>query len=133
MKNIMVDMSATIIHHGHVRILKKASQLGKVIVALTSDIEIQKKKGYKAELTFQQRKEILESIKYVYKVIESPWLIDNDFLVKNKIDYLVHGSDNSNLVSPKKVIIFNRTKNISSSILRGKVLKAIYDIYLNKG
>ena len=129
----MVDMSATIIHHGHVRILKKASQLGKVIVALTSDIEIQKKKGYKAELTFQQRKEILESIKYVYKVIESPWLIDNDFLVKNKIDYLVHGSDNSNLVSPKKVIIFNRTKNISSSILRGKVLKAIYDIYLNKG
>jgi glycerol-3-phosphate cytidylyltransferase len=133
MKNIMVDMSATIIHHGHVRLLKKASLLGKVIVALTSDSEIKKKKGYKPELTFQQRKEILESIKYVFKVIESPWLIDDDFLVKNNIDYLVHGNDNSNLVSQKKVIIFNRTKNISSSILRGKVLRVVYDTYLNKG
>ncbi len=32
-KNILVDLSATIIHHGHIRLLKKASKLGKVIVA----------------------------------------------------------------------------------------------------
>ena len=35
-------MSATL-HHGHIRILKKASELGTVVVALTSDKEIIKK------------------------------------------------------------------------------------------
>ena len=40
MKRILVDMSATLIHHGHTRLLAKASKLGKVIVALTSDSEI---------------------------------------------------------------------------------------------
>ena len=35
---IMVDMSATLMHHGHIRLLKKAAELGDV-VALTSDAE----------------------------------------------------------------------------------------------
>ena len=39
-KRVLVDMSATLIHHGHIRLLKKASKLGNVIVALTSDNEI---------------------------------------------------------------------------------------------
>ena len=42
MKNILVDMSATLLHHGHIRLLKKASKFGKVIVALTTDKEIKK-------------------------------------------------------------------------------------------
>ena len=36
-KRILVDMSATILHHGHIRLLKKASKLGVVVVALTRD------------------------------------------------------------------------------------------------
>lgn len=43
-KRILVDMSATIIHHGHINILEKASKLGDVIIALTTDKEILKKK-----------------------------------------------------------------------------------------
>ena len=57
-KRIMVDMSATIIHHGHIRLLKKASRYGDVIVGLTTDKEIFNKKGYKPELSFEHRKEI---------------------------------------------------------------------------
>ena len=34
---VMVDMSATLIHHGHIRLLKKAAEIGEVVVALTSD------------------------------------------------------------------------------------------------
>ena len=37
-------MSATLIHHGHIRLLKKASEFGSVIVALTTDEEIKIKK-----------------------------------------------------------------------------------------
>jgi len=72
-------MSFTIPHHGHIRLIKKANKLGNVIVALTSDSEIKKKKGYKPELDFSQRKEI-ESNKYVTKVIKSPWLINDKFI-----------------------------------------------------
>ena len=41
-KRIMVDMSATLIHHGHIRLLKAAKELGDVVVALTTDDEIRK-------------------------------------------------------------------------------------------
>ena len=124
-KNILVDLSATLLHHGHVRLLKKASKYGNVIVALTSDEEIKKNKGYTPELNFSQRREILMSIKYVSKVIKSKWLIKEDFLKKNKIHYLVHGNDNSNMVKKKKLIIFKRTQGISSTILRRRSKKII--------
>ena len=124
-KRIMVDMSATLIHHGHIRLLKRASSYGNVIVALTTDEEILLKKGYQPELSFDFRREILLSIKYVNEVIPSPWLIDEDFLDLNRIDFLIHGSDNSNPISKKRLIIFERTEGISSSILRERVRQII--------
>jgi glycerol-3-phosphate cytidylyltransferase len=130
MKNILVDMSATLIHHGHIRLLKKASKFGKVIVALTTDQGIRKSKGYIPELNFNQRKEILLSIKYVSKVIKSDWLIDKNFLKMNKIHYLVHGNDCANPVPIKKKIIFKRTQGISSNEIRNKILKNFFIKFL---
>ena len=40
MRRILVDMSATLIHHGHIRLLKKAKGFGYVIVGLCTDDEI---------------------------------------------------------------------------------------------
>jgi|TARA_B100001540_G_C15816273_1_gene647666 glycerol-3-phosphate cytidylyltransferase len=124
-KKILVDMSATLLHHGHIRILKKASKLGKVIVALTKDKEIKKYKKYRPELSFKHRKEILLSIKYVSRVIPSNFLIDDKYLKKNNIDFLIHGHDNKNIVKKSKLLIFSRTKNISSTILRKKSAKCL--------
>ena len=117
-KNILLDMSATLLHHGHVRLIKKASKFGNVIIALTKDKEIKKHKGYLPEIKFRFRKEILQSIKYVSKVIPCNFFISNDFLKKHKIDYLIHGSDNLNSLPKEKIKLFNRTKNISSTIIR---------------
>lgn len=128
MKNILVDMSATIIHHGHIRLLKKASQLGIVTIALTIDEEILKYKGYYPELKFQERKEILESIKYVDKVIPSPWKLDLGFFKNTGADFLIHGNDNKNDIPKKYLKIYKRTEGVSSSIIRDKVIKA----FLNK-
>ena len=64
-KLILVDMSATLIHHGHIRLIKNASELGEVLIALTSDEEIKKNKGYTPELNFEERKEILLAISFV--------------------------------------------------------------------
>ena len=124
-KRILVDMSATLIHHGHIRLLKKAKSYGKVIIALTTDEEIIKRKGYIPELNFSQRSEILLSIRYVEEVIPSKWLIDDNFLELHNIDLLVHGDDNSNQISKDKLLILPRTKDISSTKLRVRASKII--------
>ena len=124
-KKILVDMSATLIHHGHIRLLKEASKRGDVIVALTSDEEIIKHKGYEPELQYEHRKEILKSIKYVKEVIKSPWHINNEFLKKSGAEYLLHGSDNSNDIDKDKLIIIKRTEGISSSLIRTRVTRTI--------
>lgn len=131
-KRIMVDMSATLIHHGHVRLLKKASELGSVVVALTTDEEVEKKKGYKPELSFEERKEILEGFRSVDEVVPSPWLIDDAFLVEHNIDLLVHGDDNSNIIPPEKLVIFPRTEGVSSSDLRRRVLDSLIAINIHQ-
>lgn len=121
-------MSATLIHHGHVRILQKAKEHGYVIVALTTDDEIISKKGYVPELTYEQRKEVLESIRYVDEVVPSKWLLDEAYLDQHKVDLLVHGHDNSNQVNEKRLLILPRTNGISSTLLRSRVLDALSSI-----
>ncbi len=121
-------MSATLIHHGHIRLLKKASEYGKVIVGLTTDDEIVSKKGYQPELDFEYRKEILESIKYVDEVVPVPWLLDEEVLAQYNIDFLVHGFDDSNLIPERKLKIFPRTEGISSTDIRQNALKSITQI-----
>lgn len=127
MKRIMVDMSATLIHHGHVRLLKQAKAYGNVVVALTTDEEIEKKKGYVPEIAFENRKEILEALRYVDEVVPSPWMIDQSYLDQHRIDLLIHGDDNSNLIDQSKLLIFPRTVDISSTLLRQRAKKIIED------
>lgn len=115
-------MSATIIHHGHIRLINKASKIGRVIIALTRDKEIKKFKGYMPEIKFSHRKEILINIMNVFKVIPCNFYITENFLKKHKIDFLAHGNDNKNDIKKNKMKIFNRTKGISSTIIRKKVL-----------
>ena len=106
----MVDMSATLLHHGHIRLLKKASLLGNVIVGLSTDEDIYKIKGYKPELDFKQRKEILLGIRYVNKVVKVKYYLNMQELKKHKIDYLIHGQDNSNEIHKNKLILVKHDK-----------------------
>lgn len=59
---VMVDMSATLIHHGHIRLLKKAAEIGEVVVALTSDDEVKKTKGYVPDSTLQSERKSLRAL-----------------------------------------------------------------------
>ncbi len=118
LKRVLVDMSASIIHHGHIRLLKKASRYGKVIVGLTTDSDLKKFKNFNPEIKFKQRSEILRSIKYVNKVIPSNYIINDKFIKKNNIDLVINGSDYKNRKFKVRSIYFNRTKNISSSMIR---------------
>lgn len=123
MKRVLVDMSATLLHHGHVRLLKEARQHGYVIVALTTDEEVLRHKGYWPELTYEQRREILLALQDVDEVVPSPWLIDESFMEKHKADILFHAGPNANPVS--SVLTVERTAGISSSDMRLKAVQSL--------
>ncbi len=131
-KRILVDMSATLIHHGHIRLLKKAAEYGSVIVSLSTDEDILEIKGYEPELNFEERKEILLAIRYVDEVIAGDYYLSDEFLDKHNIDLLVHGDDNMNNVKKERLLIFPRTEGVSSSELRKRVIKSVESINSRK-
>ena len=57
------------VHKGHVRMFKAASEYGDVVVGANSDDWLIRKKG-KFFMPFLERKEILESIKYIDSVLD---------------------------------------------------------------
>lgn len=121
----MVDMSATLIHHGHIRLIKKAKKYGDLIIGLTTDKQIKKFKGFTPELKYKSRKEILLEIKGVKKVVPSNFHISQKFLDKYEIDILISGSDYKKRKFNTKTINFKRTKFISTTMLRNRSSKIV--------
>ena len=91
-KIVYVGMSIDILHHGHINILNEASKFGKVLVGLLSDRAISTGKRVPL-LNFEQRKKIVESLKYVSEiVIQDEWDYSKN-LVRYKPDYMIHGDE----------------------------------------
>ncbi len=73
------------LHIGHIRCFKEAKKLGdKLIVILNSDKFLKKKKGY-VFMPYKERKEIIESVKYVDKVVGC---VDKDQTVCKTLELL---------------------------------------------
>jgi phosphoenolpyruvate phosphomutase / 2-hydroxyethylphosphonate cytidylyltransferase len=66
-KGVYVGMSADLIHHGHMNILKAAAALGEVTVGLLTDRAIASYKRLPL-MTYDERKQVIENIKYVDRV-----------------------------------------------------------------
>ena len=67
-KKVYVAMSVDLIHNGHINIIKKAAELGDVVVGLLTDSSIASYKRLPF-LPYESRKLIIEEIKGVNKVI----------------------------------------------------------------
>ena len=73
MKVIVTGGGFDPIHEGHIALFKEARQLGdKLVVMLNSDKQLVKKKGKTFYSSEEERKKILESIKYIDEVIIDP-------------------------------------------------------------
>lgn len=91
-KSVYVGMSADILHKGHLNILKEAYSLGTVIVGLLTDEAIASYKRVPF-LSFEQRKELIESVKYVSSVVQQNSL---DYVANLELirpNYVLHGDD----------------------------------------
>ena len=135
-KKVYVGLSVDIIHEGHINILKIANKLGDVIVGLLTDEAIASYKNI-PYLDYKRRKIIIQNIKYVKKVIPQYTLsyVPNLNLVRP--DYVVHGDDWKSGIQKNtrkeviktlkkwsgKLIEPKYTKNISSTIIKNKILE----------
>ena len=115
-----------LLHIGHINLLRRAKEFGDyLIVGLSSD-EFNLLKGKKAFFDFNERKKILESIKYVDNVIvENSWEQKILDIKKYNADILVMGDDwlgkFDYLKEYCKVIYLPRTKNISTTFIKNKL------------
>ncbi len=91
-KTVYVGMSADMIHPGHLNIIRTASGYGRVIVGVLTDKAIASYKRL-PYLAYDQRKQIVESIKGVDEVISQDTLDYVPNLEKVRPDYVVHGDD----------------------------------------
>ena len=92
MKTIYVGMSADLIHPGHINLLKKASEYGNVIVGLLTDSAIASYKRLPF-MNFDQRKKVIENIKYVHRVEVQETLSYKKNLLSLKPNFVMHGDD----------------------------------------
>ncbi|MGP6148695.1 glycerol-3-phosphate cytidylyltransferase [Priestia flexa] len=123
MKKVITYGTFDLLHWGHINILKKAKALGDHLTVCVSTDEFNKLKNKKSYYTYEHRKSILESIRYVDEVVpEENWEQKISDITKYDIDVFVMGNDWEGefdfLRSYCEVIYLDRTKNISTTQIK---------------
>ena len=123
MKKVITYGTFDLLHYGHINLLKRAKALGDyLIVALSSD-KFNVIKGKRSFFNFEERKTILESIKYVDEVImEDAWEQKITDIKKYNIDIFVIGNDWEGkfdfLKDYCEVVYLPRTPDISTTQIK---------------
>lgn len=95
MKKIITYGTYDLLHYGHINLLKRAKDLGDyLIVALSTDEFNWNEKKKKCYFTYEQRRQLLESIRFVDLVIpEENWEQKISDVKEFRIDTFVMGDD----------------------------------------
>ena len=94
MKKILTYGTYDLLHYGHVRLLRRAKELGDYLIVALSTDEFNEINGKKSYYPYEIRKEMLEAIRYVDEVIpEKNWEQKISDIKNNDVDVVVMGSD----------------------------------------
>lgn len=129
MKKVITYGTFDLIHNGHINILRRAKELGDHLTVAISSDEFNAIKGKKAYHSYENRKLILEAIRYVDKVIpENEWEQKIDDVKNHDIDVFVMGDDWEGkfdfLSDYCEVIYLPRTVGISTTKIKNDMKKA---------
>jgi phosphoenolpyruvate phosphomutase len=91
-KTVYVGMSADIIHPGHLNVIQRARELGRVTVGVLTDAAIASYKRL-PYMTYEQRTFIIKNLKGVERVVPQETLDYVPNLQKYRPDFVVHGDD----------------------------------------
>lgn len=94
MKKVITYGTFDLLHYGHINILKRARELGDYLVVAISSDEFNKLKNKKAYFSYEERKLMVEAIRYVDEVIpENTWEQKIEDVKEHNIDVFVMGDD----------------------------------------
>ncbi|MBF0705541.1 MULTISPECIES: glycerol-3-phosphate cytidylyltransferase [Bacillales] len=127
MKKVLTYGTFDLLHWGHINILKRAKDLGDYLIVAISTDEFNEIKNKKAYHSYENRKMILEAIRYVDEVIpEEHWEQKVDDVKNHDVDIFVMGDDWEGkfdfLKDHCEVIYLPRTAGISTSKIKKELL-----------
>lgn len=124
MKRVITYGTFDLLHYGHINLLRRAKALGDYLVVALSTDEFNKNcKNKKCYFNYNERRQLLESIRYVDLVIpETNWEQKISDVSEYKIDVFVMGDDWSGkfdfLREYCQVVYLPRTPEISTTKIK---------------
>ena len=130
MKTILTYGTFDLLHTGHIRLLQRAKELGDYLIVAISTDEFNSMKGKTSYFSYEERKEMVDAIKYVDRVIpETDWEQKISDVIKHEVDIFVMGDDWKGkfdfLKDYCEVIYLPRTEGVSSTKIKTDLNKSI--------
>jgi len=128
MKKVITYGTFDLLHYGHIYLLKRARLLGDFLIVGLSTDQFNRIKGKECYMSFEKRKELLESIKYVDLIIaEESWEQKVSDIQKYNVDVFVMGDDWKGkfdfLKDYCEVVYLPRTPEISTTKIKDVITK----------
>lgn len=129
MRRVITYGTFDTLHHGHIRLLRRAKSLGDYLIVALSTDEFNALKGKQAMFSYKDRKYDLESLRYVDLVIpENSWEQKTTDIQLYHVDVFAMGSDWTGkfdfLKEQCEVVYFERTLGVCSSSIRESMIAA---------
>lgn len=136
---VFTSGSFDMFHVGHLNILEKSALLGdELIVGVSTDELIEKYKGMKPIIPFEQRIRIVGAIKCVTKVVKQVKLTEIAQLQREDIDIVTIGDDWIGKYLEglewmkqqpgKEVVYFPYTPGVSTTGIKKKIIQSTHEI-----
>ena len=94
MKRVITYGSFDLLHYGHIDLLRRAKAMGDYLIVALSTDEFSASKGKRAYFSYEQRKAMLEAVRYVDMVVpEQTWGQKSRDVDEYGIDVFVIGDD----------------------------------------
>lgn len=123
MRRVITYGTYDLLHYGHIELLRRAREMGDYLIVALSTDEFNQIKNKKAYYNFEQRKMMLESIRYVDLVIpEDGWGQKEKDVDRYDVDVFVMGHDWEGkfdfLKDKCEVVYLKRTEGISTTKIK---------------
>lgn len=129
MQRVITYGTYDLLHYGHIELLRRARSLGDYLVVALSTDEFNAGKGKRCYYSWEERRRMLEAIRFVDLVIpETAWEQKTHDVTRYNIDTFVIGDDWEGkfdfLKGQCEVVYLPRTPDISTTQIKGDLVGA---------